>query len=88
MGKYCYKHLPMGVANPSDIFEPKMNYSFHGFEFIRTTIYEILILTKRYYTYHVQKLGLTLNKLKGKGLKCDIKIISSDRPKWNISSSG
>ena len=33
---------------------------------------ELLILTKGGWTYHVQKLELTLNKLKVKGLKCNI----------------
>ena len=32
-------------------------------------IYYLLLLTKVYWTDHVQKLWLTLNKLKGKGLK-------------------
>ena len=69
---YCYKHLPMRVANSPDIFQQKMIYLFHGFEFIRAYIDEILILTKGEWTYHVQKLELKLNKLKVKGLKFNI----------------
>ena len=34
--------------------------------------YYLLILTKGYCTYHIQKLELTLNKLKEKGLICNI----------------
>ena len=49
-----------------------MNDSFHGFEFIRACIDEFLILTKGYWTDHVQKLESTLTKLKEKGLKCNI----------------
>ena len=30
-GKYCYKHLPMGIANSPDIFQEKMNDLFDGF---------------------------------------------------------
>ena len=30
-GGYCYKHLPMGVANFPDIFQHKMNDLFHEF---------------------------------------------------------
>ena len=45
-GKYCYKRLPMGVANSPENFQQKMNDLFHGFEFIRAHIYEILVLTK------------------------------------------
>ena len=33
-GEYCYKSLPMGVANSSDISEQKINDLFHGSEFI------------------------------------------------------
>ena len=49
-----------------------MNDLFHRFEFIRAYIDDIFILTKGDWTYHVQKPDLTLNKLKGKGLQCNI----------------
>ena len=71
-GKYRYKRLPMGVANSPDIFQQKMNDLFHGFEFIRAYIEDVLILTKVDWTDHVHNLELTLNKLKEKGLKCNI----------------
>ena len=64
VGKYWYKRLPMGVADSPDIFQQKMNYLFHGFEFICAYIDDLLILTKGNWTYHVQKLELTINKLK------------------------
>ena len=70
--KYQYKRLPMGVANSPEIFQQKMNDLFHGLEFIRAYIDEILILTKEECAYHVKKLELTLNKQKGKGIKCNI----------------
>ena len=41
-GKYRYEYLPMGVLNSPDIFQQKMNDLFHGFEFIRAYIYELL----------------------------------------------
>ena len=71
--KYCYKRLTMVVANSLDIFQQKMNDSFYGFEFIRAYIYDLLILTKKYWTDHIQKMNLMLNKLKGEVLKCNIK---------------
>ena len=71
-GKYCYKRLTIRVANSPENFQQKMNDLFHGFEFIRAYIYDFLILTKLDWTYHAQKLELTLNKLKGKVLKCNI----------------
>ena len=62
----------MGVANYPENFQHKMNDLFHGFEFNCTYIDDLLVLTKGYCKYHVQKLELTLNKLKKKGLKCNI----------------
>ena len=49
-----------------------MNDLFQVFELIHTYKYELLMLTKGDWTDHVQNLELTLNKLKGKGLKCNI----------------
>ena len=61
----------MGVANSLNIFQQNINDIFHGFGFIRAYIDCLLILTKVYCTDHVQKLELTLNKLKEEGLKCN-----------------
>ena len=71
-GKYQYKHLPMGVADLPDISQQKTTDLFHGFKFICAYIYEFFILTKGDWIYHVHKLELMINKLKGKGLKCNI----------------
>ena len=62
----------MVVANSPDIFQQKMNYLFHEFEFICAYIDNLLISTKGYWTDNVQKLELTLDNLKGKGLKYNI----------------
>ena len=62
----------MGVAISPDVFQQKMNELFYGFEFFCAYMDDLLILTKGYWTYHVQKSELTLNKLKEKGLKCNI----------------
>ena len=72
MGKYRNKCIRMGFANSPDIFEQKMNDLFHGFEFIRAYIDDLLILTKGDWADHLQKLELTLNKVKEKLLKCNI----------------
>ena len=56
--KYQYKRLPMGVANSSEIFQQKMNDLFHGFEFIRVYIEDLLVLTKGYWTDHIQRLKI------------------------------
>ena len=65
-GTYCYKRLPMGVSNSLDIFREKMNGMFRGFEFIRAYSNELLITTKGYWSNHLEKLELTLQKLKDK----------------------
>ena len=62
----------MGVANSPDIFQQKMNDLFHGFEFTRVYTDYLVILTKGYWTDHIQKVELTLNKLKEKVLKFNI----------------
>ena len=58
--KYRYKFLPMGVENYPDIFQHKMNDLIHELGFIPEYIYELLILTRGYWTDRVQKLELTL----------------------------
>ena len=42
-GKYHYKRLPMVIANYPDIFQQKTNDLFHGFEFTRAYIDNLLI---------------------------------------------
>ena len=37
-----------------------------------------------YWKYHVQKLKLTLNRLKYNGLKCNIEKYFLGKTKWNI----
>ena len=62
-GKYCYNFPPMGFSNSPEIPQQKINVLFHVFEFIHAYIYEILVLTKVDWTYHLHKLELFLNKL-------------------------
>ena len=73
----------MGVSNYLDIFQQKINDLFHGFEFIFAYIDDLLVLTKLYLTYHVQKLELMLNKMKEMDLNVILKGIPSDK-KCNI----
>ena len=63
-GKYSYKRLPLGFANSPDISQQEMNDLFHGFLFICAYIYDVLLLTKEDFTDHVQKIEVTINKLK------------------------
>ena len=63
----------MGVSNFQDILQQKMNDLYHGLGFISAYIDDVQILTEVDCTGHVQKLKLTINKLEGEGLKCNIK---------------
>ena len=74
----------MGIDNYPNIFQQKMNDFFHGFEFIRAFIYDVLILTKRDWTDHMKRLNFILSKLEVKGLNVILKSLSLDKPKWNI----
>ena len=62
----------MEVTNLPDIFQQKMSDLLYGFEFICAYIDDLLILTKGDWIGCVQKIELTINKLKGKELKCYI----------------
>ena len=53
-GGYRYKHLLMVISNSPDIFQQKINDSFHGLEFFRSYIDDLLVLTKGAWKYHVQ----------------------------------
>ena len=72
-GQYQYKRLPIGVSNYLDIFQDKMNEMFHGFDFIREYIIDLLLVTKGDWSNHLEKLELIPQKLQDNGLKCNIK---------------
>ena len=69
-----YNHSPVGEISLQKStngnwlfprhFQQNMNDLFHGFGFICAYIYDLLIPKKGDWTDHVQKLELTLNKLK------------------------
>ena len=72
VGKILVQVFTNGSCELTRNFQQRINYLFNGFDLIRAYIYDLLILDKEYWTYHIQKLELTLNKLKEKVLKCDI----------------
>ena len=71
-GNYWYKHLPMGVSSTPDIFQEKINEKFDGFEFIRTYKDDLLIITKGDWSYNLEKLEPTIQKIKYNRLHCHI----------------
>ena len=83
-GKYRYKCLPMRVTNSPETFQQKMNHLFHGCEFIRVRIDNLLVLTKVYWTDHVHKIELNLNKWKEKGPNKILRGLYLETLKWNI----
>ena len=88
-GKYRYKRLTMGVSNSPDIFQEKMNKMFRGFEFIRAYIDDLLIIAKSDWSDHLEKLELTLQKLKDTELKCNEEKSSfRKKPRCNIYGFG
>ena len=73
LGKYFFKRLPMWVANSPENFQQETNALFHGFQLIRVYIDYHLVFTRWYWTDHVNKLELTLNKTKKKWIKINVK---------------
>ena len=68
-GKYRYKLLTMGVSNSPENFQDKTNEMFCGFEFIRSYIDDMLMITKGDCSNHLEKLGLTIKKFKDNWLR-------------------
>ena len=62
----------MGVSKSPDIFQEKMNKNFRGLGFIQAYIDYLLIITKGDLYDHLEKLELTLQKLKDNGINCNI----------------
>ena len=78
--KYRYKQVPVGVSNSPDIFQEKMNEMLRGFGFIGAYIYDLLIIKKIDWSDHLEKLEITLQKIKYSGLKCNIEKLSFGQP--------
>ena len=57
---------------------------FCGIEFIRTDIYDLLIITKGDWYDHLDKLGMVLKTFRANGLKCNIKSHTLEKLRWNI----
>ena len=62
----------MGVINSLNVFQEKMNKMFCGFKFIWAYIDDLLIITTVDWENYLEKLELTLQKLKENGLKYNI----------------
>ena len=60
--KYEYQKLPIGQCNCSDIFQEIINELFNGLHYVRTDIYEVLIISDKSFRDHIKKLDKVLNK--------------------------
>jgi hypothetical protein len=56
-GKYCYLHLPMGLACSLDIYPEKMSELFINMTFIIVYQDDILVLTSGSFDDHLRQLG-------------------------------
>ena len=83
LDKISLQNIPMRIANYPEIFQKNMNDLFHGFKFICAYIDEILTF-KKYWTYHLKNLELTLNKMKENDLNEILKSLSMVIQKCNI----
>ena len=71
-GKYSYLRLLMGVVNPPDIFQSKINQLMEGLDYVRAYLDDILIVTKNTYDDHLNKLDTVLKRLHAENLKINI----------------
>ena len=53
----------MGICNRADIFQEKISELFKGFDTVRSYIYDILVITKKYFKNHINSLEKVLHKL-------------------------
>jgi hypothetical protein len=62
-GKYCYLHLPMGLACSPDIYQEKMSELFINMTFIIVYQDDILVLTSGSFDDHLRQLGNVFKQL-------------------------
>jgi len=62
----------MGLCNSPDIFQEKMSELMDGLAFVHTCIDDLLCLTCRTFSDHLEKLELVLRRLQRAGLKVKI----------------
>ena len=72
--KYEYQKLPMGLCNTPDIVQEKINELFHGLDYVKTYIDDLLLISKKSLEDHIKKLDELLSKSKSAGFKVNVKI--------------
>ena len=80
-GKYEYQKSPMGLCNSPDIFQEKMNELFMGYEYVRTYIGDLLIISNASLEDHLSKVDKIPSKLQSAGFKVNAeKPFKASRP--------
>ena len=59
----------MGIAGSPEIFQAKMSELMMAFEYVKTYLDDLLIITKSNLIYHLNKLEEVLIKVRSAGLK-------------------
>ena len=59
----------MGLCNSLDIFQEKINELFDGLDYVRTSFYDLLMISNKSLEDHINKLDKVLSKLKSAGSK-------------------
>ncbi len=68
-GTYEYLWLPMGIMGVPDIFQEQTSNLFHGIEFVRAYLDDLLVITKGTFEEHLKRLETILQRLQEVGLK-------------------
>ena len=71
-GKCEHQTIPMGLCNSPDIFQEKMSELMDGLAFVRTCIDDLPCLTKGFFSDHLEKAELVLQRLQKAGLKVNV----------------
>ena len=68
-GKFGYNLLPMVMCASREIFQAKVGKLLGDIEGVKTYINDILVLSKDYFTKHIEKLRIIFGRLRAAGLK-------------------
>ena len=72
-GKYSYKRLPMGLSCAPDIFQHEMSNLMQEFDWVRTYLDDLLVLSSKSFEDHLNKVELVFKKLISARLKVHMK---------------
>jgi hypothetical protein len=68
-GKYQQLRLPMGISFSPDIFQEKVSALIQHLNFVRTYLYDLLVILCSTFEDHLEKMECVLKMLSDKGLR-------------------